>query len=141
MQKSWWGAAYRLVLNGLLSLLSYGIQDSHQRMTPPKWTENYELWKFPALAYSLWRHFPYWCSLLSDCSSLCQIELKLVITQQRGTYILSGRKKLQRTVISIKRSADIWILHTLNHLYLKFLCLWKNLFQLTVLSNPRTQIW
>lgn len=57
MQKSWWGAAYRLVLNGLLSLLSYGIQDNHQRMTPPKWTESL-IMRIPCTCLQLMEAFP-----------------------------------------------------------------------------------
>lgn len=88
--------AYRLVLNGLLTLLSYGIQDNHQRMTPPKSTESL-IKKIPCrLAYSLWRHFPYWCSLLSDCSSLCQVELKLLITQQKGNLRIVRKEKVTK---------------------------------------------
>lgn len=96
MQRPWWGVAYRLVLNGLLSLLSYGIQDNHQRMTPPRWTESL-IKKIPCrLAYSLWRHFPNGWSPLSDCSSLGQVELKLIITQQKGNLHIVRKENITK---------------------------------------------
>jgi hypothetical protein len=77
MQRPWRDVTYWLASPGLLSLLSYRIQDYQPRDgtthndPPPR-----PLIEKMSYSWISWRHFLNWNSFLYDNSSLCQTDTK-----------------------------------------------------------------
>jgi hypothetical protein len=95
MQRPWRGAAFWLASHGLLNLLSYRTQDpqhrggtTHSGLGPPTLITKKML--YIAYGLMLWRHFLSWGSLLSDNSSLCQVDIKLASTPSISFQALCG---------------------------------------------------
>ena len=95
MQKQWRSAICWLAHHGLLILLSYRTQDhQHKNGTTHKvWALPHQsLVKKRPYSWLLWRH-SLSTEVLSDESSLCQVNIKLARTQKVGTGEMSQSVK------------------------------------------------
>ena len=82
MQRPWRCATHWFIPYGLLSLISYRSQDHHTPVMETPRTDcvlpHQSLIKKISYRQILWRYFLNWGSLLSDDSSLCHVDIKLV---------------------------------------------------------------
>jgi len=116
IQRPWSGAVYCLTSHGVFSLLSYRTQDHQPRddTTHMYWSLlHWSLIKKMPYSCMLWMHFLNWSFLLSDNSSLHQIDIKLVGTA--SIYLeLASRTPCPLTAIQKAQTLIIWLLQVVK---------------------------